>query len=521
MQRIKVSVGFKRLEVIILALIVLLAIVLRLWGFPYTPNGLNQDEISAGYESYSLLTTGADRWGNHLPAYFPSWGSGMNVLYSYLSVPVIALFGLTPLAVRFVAVVLGIASIPLFYVAVRHYYGRKLAMIAAFFLAVSQWHVLLSRWGLESNLLPFFILLGLVSFTAALRPSIKRPWILFAFVPFALALYAYGIGVIVVALFVVLLVVCNRKNIFTKATWKYWTGAAVIALIMATPFLLSQVKTYVVKAPMAIEHVLPFSIPSLASTRLSEVSGGNTLHENAKFVASGFDDGLAWNSVPGYKLFTPLMIVISGIGICYRLYIAYRSKGREVSPFLLWVIACIPLFLTIPLNINRSNALYLPLIVCLADGILVIARLFHRRLLSTVFIAVAAICVLVINIHALTVYFSPTYAEATSDNFNPTFSSALAKAHDRSAAGPLYVTDSLSLNYMQVLWYQKINPVEFQHSGSSFDHQQFENYYFSTASIPRGHDYTFLVRDNEATPCKTPQHVEHLQDWKIGQCSAS
>src|SRR5579875_3235756 len=94
--------------VILFWLILAIGVGFRVAGFPNYPPGLNQDEVSAGYESWSLLQYGTDRWGNPWPAYFPSWGSGQNVLYSYLTIPFIKVFGLTAFSVRIVSLLAGI-----------------------------------------------------------------------------------------------------------------------------------------------------------------------------------------------------------------------------------------------------------------------------------------------------------------------------------------------------------------------------------------------------------------------------
>ena len=84
----------------ILLLIMAMSTFLRLYQFPSLPAGLQWDEVSAGYETYALLLHGTDRWGNPFPVYFPSWGSGQNVLLSYLNMPFIAIFGLTAFGER-------------------------------------------------------------------------------------------------------------------------------------------------------------------------------------------------------------------------------------------------------------------------------------------------------------------------------------------------------------------------------------------------------------------------------------
>jgi len=93
-------------------LIMALSTLLRFYQFPSLPAGLFQDEASAGYETYALLLHGTDRWGNPFPIYFPSWGTGQNVLLSYLNIPFIRVFGLTAFCLRFSSVLLGLLTEP-------------------------------------------------------------------------------------------------------------------------------------------------------------------------------------------------------------------------------------------------------------------------------------------------------------------------------------------------------------------------------------------------------------------------
>src|SRR5512138_1804117 len=83
---------------IVAGVCIALGVVARIVGFGGTPPGLNQDEASIGYESWSLLNYGIDRNGVHWPVHLVSWGSGQNALYAYLAMPFVA-FGLTPLTV--------------------------------------------------------------------------------------------------------------------------------------------------------------------------------------------------------------------------------------------------------------------------------------------------------------------------------------------------------------------------------------------------------------------------------------
>lgn len=105
-------------KILVLLVIIIVGILLRVYQFTDIPPSLHQDEASAGYEAYSLLLTGKDRWGNSWLSYFPSWSTGQNVLYSYLSIPIIKFFGLNPLTTRLVSLIFGILTLPLLYLTI-------------------------------------------------------------------------------------------------------------------------------------------------------------------------------------------------------------------------------------------------------------------------------------------------------------------------------------------------------------------------------------------------------------------
>ncbi len=102
----------ERMEWIAAAMLLILGAALRLIALGALPFGLNQDEASAGYEAYALLTSGIDRCGKSWPVLFISWGSGQNVLMSYLAIPFIALLGLSEWTLRLPNAISG--CLPLF-----------------------------------------------------------------------------------------------------------------------------------------------------------------------------------------------------------------------------------------------------------------------------------------------------------------------------------------------------------------------------------------------------------------------
>src|SRR5438093_9208342 len=86
----------------------LLAGALRLACLGSVPVSLYCDEAFSGYEAFCLLQTARDSRGVLLPFFFDIFGRGWGEpLYIYLTVPAVALLGLTPLAVRLVAALAG------------------------------------------------------------------------------------------------------------------------------------------------------------------------------------------------------------------------------------------------------------------------------------------------------------------------------------------------------------------------------------------------------------------------------
>ena len=127
----------------------LIGILARTFMFGEVPGDINQDEAFAGYNAYTLLHYARDSYGYRLPVYLTAWGSGMNALESYLMIPFVALFGLKIWAIRLPMLLVGIFSLVAVYKIVLRFSNTKFALLALFLVAISPWHVMLSRWALE------------------------------------------------------------------------------------------------------------------------------------------------------------------------------------------------------------------------------------------------------------------------------------------------------------------------------------------------------------------------------------
>src|SRR3990172_7308426 len=99
----------------VLLIILLMAAFLRLWNLGSIPPGLTPDEASLGYNAYSILKTGRDEYGELMPIVFKSFGDYKAGLYVYLTVPFVALLGLTEFAIRLPSAVAGVTAVWLVY----------------------------------------------------------------------------------------------------------------------------------------------------------------------------------------------------------------------------------------------------------------------------------------------------------------------------------------------------------------------------------------------------------------------
>jgi len=188
---------------VILILILFLALGLRVWGLDRVPPELFGDELDVGYHAYSLLKTGRDYYGQFLPSYIHSLSEWRAPLLMYVTVPFIALFGLNEWGVRLPSVLFGTLSVFLFYLLVKKLFRKRIfALLSAFFLATSPWHIHYSRAAFELSLLLSLFLLGIYFVFI----SFEKNWFLPVAATFlALTLYTYSTANILLPLFLGLL----------------------------------------------------------------------------------------------------------------------------------------------------------------------------------------------------------------------------------------------------------------------------------------------------------------------------
>lgn len=254
----------KRTNYIFVA-VLLLGFVLRVDDLANHPSGFTPDEASFGYDAYSLIKTGRDQWGNAWPLTLKSFGDYKMPLYTYLAVPSVFLFGLNEVSVRFPNAVLGTLSILATYLLAKHVFDKKVALMAALLIAISPWHIPLSRGAFEANLTTFFLPLGIYFF---LRGK-STLFISTAAVLFGLNLFTYHSARLITPFIVLALIATEHKVI--KSNFRIYRPGILIFSVFALVGLYTLFQGSAIRATTS----------SIFST------SSNILHERVEVVTSG------------------------------------------------------------------------------------------------------------------------------------------------------------------------------------------------------------------------------------------
>ena len=214
--------------------IIILAGLLRICWLGDAPNTFSTDEASNGYDAYSILLTGRDRYGHYLPVLLQAFNDSRESLYVFLIVPLIKLWGLNEFSTRFPSAVAGVLTVPvLYWLALELFKKQKIALFAAFLVAISPWSIYYSRLAFRANLFPLFFCLGLLFW---LKSDRKAYYLIFSSLCFGLSLQTYSAARVFVPLFLLGLVAISYRKILKQ----YITFAFSTAIFLAIFLFLLQ-----------------------------------------------------------------------------------------------------------------------------------------------------------------------------------------------------------------------------------------------------------------------------------------
>jgi len=243
-------------------LIILTAGFLRLFQLGSVPPSPDWDEAALGYNAYSILKTGKDEYGTFLPLSIRSFDDYKPPLYTYLTIPSVALFGLSTWSIRLPSAIMGLLAVIGTYFLVKELFGcglrlpagkagvagskkestrhsslatfEHLPFISSFLLAISPWHIQFSRIAFEANIGITINIWAVTCFLIGLR---KKTFLLLSAFLFGLGLYAYHSERIFIPLLVLLLSFIWRKELFVIKNRTTVMIGIIIGLITIAPLL--------------------------------------------------------------------------------------------------------------------------------------------------------------------------------------------------------------------------------------------------------------------------------------------
>jgi hypothetical protein len=401
----------------VLAAVLLLAAILRLWRLHVLPPGLLFDEAVNGVDARMVLA------GAGLPLYF-SANNGREPLFIYLQTLSVALLGVKPYALRVASAFCGILTIPAVYFCARtilrpsvpsrsadgsrHNLEIWAALLAAAIVAVSFWHLSLSRLALRAVMLPPISALAMAFFWRGWIHGQRRGYLWAGFF-LGLAFYTYNAARLLplVLLGFVLLDACvdlgrtrrlpGDDRLALRQRWRSrLNGLASLAFVGL--FVLVPLGVAAVRDPdVALGRSSGLSLFAAAVWH-GQSAGAlwKPLLNNAWLVARSFYDlgqrDLRFN-LPGRPINDPLLAVLFTVGWLTALW---KIKEPRYRLLLIWLaVMLLPTVLSpdAPHNLRAVGALPPMVLLCAAGGDAIVAFLRPRARQYGAFALIVAVVV--------------------------------------------------------------------------------------------------------------------------------
>lgn len=208
-------------------MLLLLGTALRMSAIGTTPPGLYHDEAQHGIDALAVL--------EGRPAFYFQANNGREPVYIYLVTAAVGVLGRSPLAIRLPACYVGILTLAASYDLGRTLWGKRAGRWLLAILAVTFWHVHLSRMGFRAVLLPLFTALALSQAAKALRFRRSGHWVA-AGVFYGASWYTYMAArftPIAIAALIIYGLLTHRTRCLSQ--WRGMVLAAAAALIVLLP----------------------------------------------------------------------------------------------------------------------------------------------------------------------------------------------------------------------------------------------------------------------------------------------
>lgn len=516
----------------LLITIIILATLLRFWQLGQNPPSLYWDEISLGYNAYSIFKTAHDEHGKFLPlTNFAAFGDYKPPGYIYAATVPIALFDLSEFTVRFPSAFFGVLTVLLtYFLAKKLFENENIALLASLFLAISPWHLQFSRAAFEGNMALFFSTLGIYLF---LKFTTDKPYYIFlSAASFLIALYTFTGQRLFVPFILLILLIQFRKQVL--ANIKLVLVTVVISSTLLWP--LFKFATLTIEGRLRFNEVTIFrdlapindSIKFRQRDNFSLLS--NIIHNRRFFFAhqylvhyfDAFNPAFLFSSgdvnprlsiqTVGELYYFDFILIISGI------YFLFHAKSKYRFLIIGWLLVS-PLGPATARETPHALRMVhiLPTYQLIAAlGLYNLYGLFKFKKLFVTFSFLILTFSLFYYLHMYYVHYPRQYSSQWQYGYKQAVT--IAKTH-YDQVDNIIVTKELGRPYIYFLFYMKYDPVKYWNNAKVtkdqfffYDVAGFDKFHFSNAPLDEKIDGKKLYVVAPGQLPKNAQDIEEVRD---------
>ena len=410
------------------------------------PVGLNQDEASIGYDAYSILKYGIDRAGYSYPVHLNAWGSGQNALYAYLLLPFIKIFGLNLFSLRLPNATISIITLLVSYYFFKDIYKNK-GLLFLFFIVIMPWHIMKSRWALESNIFPDLIFYSIVLIYYGIQKD-KKIYYIISSIILGLSTYAYGTSYAFVPMLSILIYIylIKTKKISVKESILYLIITGLVSLPVIIFVIINNFNLNTIT-------IFNITIPKLDYARFASSNfENNIILYILKNILIGFltfiyqADGSSLNTISIGGIFYRISVIV----VIYGLYKSFKSKDIFLKLINMFFISSVFVSLFIVPNINRINVMWIPCIIYIGYAIYILSNKYK-------FILNISVVLYIVLFLLFSIFYYTKYQNTLYDNTYNGFIEAIDFGKSIKYNN-LYITTSVNQPYIYYLYVTKTNP---------------------------------------------------------------
>ncbi len=315
------------LEILAFGGIFALAIFLRIYRLDAIPPGIYVDETNGALDALYILE------GRVVSPFATGWYGTPNG-YLYYMAAIVRFLGANWYSLKLVSLLPAILTIPAVYLLARQMFGSLAGLSAMLLMAVSRWHLEMSRWGWNETAPPLFQVLSFYFLYRGLRDRRALDYALCGLL-LGLSQYTYlssRLAVLTLAVFVLYWLLSDPSGLASgfRRSWQGLTIAFVVAVVAAAPILVTYVRD-------------PFAF----GNRVTEISVFREVQQQRSYapLIANISDMLRFfhqagdwqgkHNLPGEPMTDPFTGLLFAIGVASAI-VGWRDQRRLL--LLLWLV---------------------------------------------------------------------------------------------------------------------------------------------------------------------------------------